>query len=101
MIGAMDLQPTSVEANGITQHVLVGGPADGTPVLLVHGNCSSAAFWRPLVRHLPPTLRVVAPDLRGYGDTSAAPVDATRGLGDFADDVAALLDVPELFGTGP
>lgn len=79
------------------QNVLVTGPADGTPVLLVHGNCSSAAFWLPLLRHLPPTLRVVAPDLRGYGRSDTLPVDATRGLRDFADDVALLLDDPLLF----
>src|SRR5690606_14410188 len=71
---------------------------DGTPVLLIHGNCSSAQFWTPLLRHLPPHLRLVAPDLRGYGHTEPAPVDARRGLRDFADDVAALLAAPELFG---
>jgi pimeloyl-ACP methyl ester carboxylesterase len=89
-----------VSANGITQAVRVAGPPEGVPVLLVHGNVSSAAFWEPLIRRLPATLRVVAPDLRGYGDTQTAPVDATRGLGDFADDVAALLDVPGLFAPG-
>ena len=42
---------------------------DGRPLLLIHGNCSSGAFWAPFVRRLPPTTwRVVAPDLRGYGD---------------------------------
>ena len=84
----------------ITLNVLVSGPADGIPVLLVHGNCSSSDFWRPLLRHLPPTLRVVAPDLRGYGRSPVVPVDATRGLRDFADDLAALLDDRELFPTG-
>lgn len=90
----------TVQANGITQAVRVAGPLDGVPVLLVHGNCSSAAFWEPLLPRLPGTLRVMAPDLRGYGDTDVAPVDATRGLRDFADDVAALLDVPGLFAPG-
>ena len=94
---SVDLEQIQVSANGTDQNVLVGGPADGIPVLLIHGNCSSAAFWAPLLRHLPVTLRVVAPDLRGYGTTTPAPVDATRGLRDFADDVAALLDRPELF----
>jgi len=89
-----------VHARGIVQNVLVAGPEDGPPVLLIHGNCSSADFWRPLLRHLPPHLRIVAPDLRGYGESEAAPVDATRGLRDFADDVAALLDLPELFPAG-
>ena len=78
-----------ITANGITQHATVWGPADGPPVLLIHGNCSSGPFWEPLARRLPPPWRVVAPDLRGYGASDPAPVDATRGLRDFADDVAA------------
>ncbi|MFC8616997.1 alpha/beta hydrolase [Micromonospora purpureochromogenes] len=93
----MEIEQRTVTANGITQRVRMAGPPDGVPVLLVHGNGSSSAFWEPLVRRLPATLRVVAPDLRGYGDTETAPVDATRGLADFADDVAALLDEPGLF----
>ncbi|GIF48689.1 pimeloyl-ACP methyl ester carboxylesterase [Asanoa ferruginea] len=94
------MEQVRVQARGIDQNVLVAGPADGPPVLMIHGNCSSADFWRPLLGHLPPNLRIVAPDLRGYGATDAAPVDATRGLRDFADDVAALLDAPELFPAG-
>jgi pimeloyl-ACP methyl ester carboxylesterase len=62
------------------------------PVLLIHGNCSSSGYWEPLIRHLPSQWRIMAPDLRGYGDGPALGVDATRGLRDFADDVAALLD---------
>ncbi|MFY1596107.1 alpha/beta fold hydrolase [Micromonospora sp. WMMD737] len=96
----METGQRQVSANGITQAVRVAGPPDGVPVLLIHGNCSSAAFWEPLLRRLPATLRVVAPDLRGYGLTDTAPVDATRGLRDFADDVAALLDEPSLFAPG-
>ncbi|WP_238424535.1 alpha/beta fold hydrolase [Micromonospora parastrephiae] len=96
----MEIEQRTVTANGITQAVRVAGPPDGTPLLLIHGNCSSSLFWEPLIRRLPPTLRVVAPDLRGYGDTETAPVDATRGLRDFADDVAALLDAPTLFSAG-
>jgi pimeloyl-ACP methyl ester carboxylesterase len=82
---------TTVSANGIAQNVLTWGASDGTPVLLIHGNCSSGAFWEPLVRVLPESWRIVAPDLRGYGSTQAAPVNATHGLRDFSDDVAALL----------
>jgi pimeloyl-ACP methyl ester carboxylesterase len=93
----MNFERLDISAGGLTQTMHVAGPADGAPVLLIHGNCSSALFWVPLLRHLPPTLRVVAPDLRGYGKTEPRPVDATRGLGDFADDVLALLDDPKLF----
>ena len=90
-----------VQARGITHNVHVWGPEDGTPVLLIHGNCSSGAYWEPFVRLLLAdggSWRVVAPDLRGYGDTDPAPVDSTRGLRDFADDVAALL--PLVFPPG-
>src|SRR5690349_15588330 len=73
------MEAKKVTARGISQQILTSGPADGTPVLLIHGNCSSAAFWEPLTRHLPPNLRLIAPDLRGYGGTETAPVDATRG----------------------
>lgn len=87
-----------LDARGIAHSVLATGPVDGTPLLLIHGNCSSAAFWLPLLHHLTAGLRIVAPDLRGYGDTDTAPVDATRGLRDFSDDLAALLDLEDLFG---
>ena len=86
----------TVHAHGIDQAVLEWGPPDGIPVLLIHGNCSSGAYWEPFVRRLLAArddVRVVAPDLRGYGHSATAPVDATRGLRDFADDVAALIDV--------
>ncbi|GAA5188284.1 alpha/beta hydrolase [Rugosimonospora acidiphila] len=96
----MNVRPLRVGTGAITQNVLVGGSEDGVPVLLVHGNCSSAGYWLPLLRRLPDSLRVVAPDLRGYGATDPAPVDATRGLRDFADDVAALLDAPGLWAAG-
>jgi len=71
-------------------HVHLRGPVGGPPVLLIHGNCSSALYWEPLVRELPETWRIVMPDLRGYGESETLPVDGTRGLRDFADDVAAV-----------
>jgi pimeloyl-ACP methyl ester carboxylesterase len=66
--------------------------SDAEPFLLLHGNVSSAAFWVELLRDLPPRFRPIAPDLRGYGGTQPLPVDATRGLRDWADDVLALAD---------
>ncbi|MDY0908719.1 alpha/beta hydrolase [Microbacterium sp. CFBP9034] len=61
-------------------------PSERT-LVLVHGNVSSALFWQPLMQDLPGDLRVVAIDLRGYGGTEHAPVDATRGVRDYSDDV--------------
>ncbi|GAA1961318.1 alpha/beta hydrolase [Microbacterium deminutum] len=61
-------------------------------VVLVHGNVSSSLFWMELMQDLPHDLRVLAVDLRGYGGTEHAPVDATRGVRDFSDDLYATLE---------
>lgn len=69
-------------------------PASGAPtkrVVLIHGNVSSGVFFEPLMASLPADYHVVAPDLRGFGATDSAPIDATRGLRDFSDDVAELI----------
>jgi pimeloyl-ACP methyl ester carboxylesterase len=63
----------------------------GPAVLFVHGNVSSALFWQPTMLALPERYRPLAIDLRGFGDTDAEPVDATRGLRDYADDLAAVI----------
>ncbi|NYE19125.1 alpha/beta fold hydrolase [Microbacterium immunditiarum] len=65
-------------------------------VVLIHGNGSSSLFWQETMLHLPSDLRVIAIDLRGYGFTEHAPIDATRGVRDFSDDVKATLDVLEI-----
>ncbi len=72
-------------------HVWTSGPERGVPLLLVHGNLVTGGWWRYVAAALPDDVRVVAPDLRGFGRSEAKPVDATRGLGDMVDDVRALL----------
>ena len=66
-------------------------PAERT-VVLVHGNVSSSLFWQELVQDLPSDIRVIAVDLRGFGATEHSPIDATRGLRDFSDDLHATLE---------
>lgn len=73
-------------------HVLFAGPPDGEPVLFVHGNVSSATFWEETMRALPTGFRAIAPDMRGFGESERQPVDATRGLRDFSDDLHALME---------
>src|SRR5208283_214715 len=62
------------------------------PVLFVHGNVSSSLFWQPTMLALPEPYRPLAIDLRGFGGTDPEPVDATRGLRDYADDLAATIE---------
>ena len=92
---------TRVQTPRLTQNLLhldVVDPAGsgggrGEAVLLVHGNVSSALFWQPTLLGLQASGRVrpMAVDLRGYGDTDPLPVDARRGVRDWAEDLAALV----------
>ncbi|NMR19110.1 alpha/beta hydrolase [Cellulomonas fimi] len=69
---------------------------DGQPVLFVHGNVSSSLFWQQSLLDVPEGYRPLAVDLRGFGDSEALPVDATRGVRDYSDDLAALVEALEL-----
>jgi len=82
--------PTSRLATNVLTRA--GQPAGGPAVVLVHGNVSSSLFWQDVMLALPADLPVYAIDLRGFGDSETAPVDATRGVRDFSDDVAAAID---------
>lgn len=77
----------------LTTRVLFSGPDDGAPVLFLHGNTSSATWWEEVMLSLPQGFRGIAPDQRGFGDAEPDKhIDATRGMGDLADDALALLD---------
>jgi pimeloyl-ACP methyl ester carboxylesterase len=89
------ISATSVATDRLSMNVL-SVRESGEPVLFVHGNVSSSLFWQPTMLALPSSYRPLAVDLRGFGDTEPLPVDATRGVRDYADDVAALLDTLDL-----
>jgi pimeloyl-ACP methyl ester carboxylesterase len=85
-----------VPTSRLTANVLSVAGRAGQPVLFVHGNVSSSLFWQPTMLALPDGYRPLAVDLRGFGDTDPEPVDATRGLGDYADDLAAVIEALDL-----
>ncbi len=62
----------------------------GDTILLVHGHPFNRTMWSPQVRFFSETHRVIAPDLRGYGD-SETEGDKTL-LEVFAHDLVSLLD---------
>lgn len=78
-----------VEARGVRFHVSEAGPADGRPVLLLHGWPQHHWTWRDLLAEPPPGLRVIAPDLPGYGWSGPAPHRWAKD--DVAADVVALI----------
>jgi pimeloyl-ACP methyl ester carboxylesterase len=87
----------TIPSRRITTRVLFSGGDDGIPVVFVHGNVSSATFWEKTMLALPAGYRGIAADNRGYGGADPDRlIDATRGLGDLSDDVAALMDTLHL-----
>ena len=58
------------DVNGLKMRYLAAG--QGEPVILLHGYAQTSHMWRPLMKELAKTRRVVAPDLRGFGDTTKA-----------------------------
>jgi 3-oxoadipate enol-lactonase len=68
--------------------------AGAWPVVLLHGFPFNRTLWRGQVESLSGARRVVAPDLRGHGETSLTEGPAT--MEEMAEDLAALLDEMEV-----
>ena len=75
----------------LRMHYLETGQAEGIPVLLIHGNLATGRFFEHLMPAAPVGYRWLMPDMRGFGDSEPAPLDATRGLRDWSDDIDALV----------
>ncbi|KXZ17444.1 alpha/beta hydrolase [Bacillus nakamurai] len=59
----------SIEVNGIRLHYVFAGEEDAPPVILLHGFPQSWVTWRYVIPALAASHRVIAVDLRGYGDS--------------------------------
>ncbi|KAF7034008.1 hypothetical protein CFC21_045067 [Triticum aestivum] len=85
----------TVEVNGISMHVAEAGPevdAKGA-VLFLHGFPELWYSWRHQMDHLGACgYRCVAPDLRGYGGSTAPPDVASYTAFHIVGDLVALLD---------
>jgi pimeloyl-ACP methyl ester carboxylesterase len=77
-------------SNGVALHYASQGPRTGPAVILVHGYSDSWFSFSRVLPLLPSELRVIAPDMRGHGD-SERPAAGYR-IADMADDVVRLMD---------
>jgi pimeloyl-ACP methyl ester carboxylesterase len=87
----VSVRSRTVDTDRLRTHFVESGPEDGVPVVLLHGNLSTGRFYEHLMPGAPDRYRLIAPDMRGFGDSEPAPIDATRGLRDWADDTYALV----------
>jgi pimeloyl-ACP methyl ester carboxylesterase len=92
-------EPTSRFLAGTPRlHYLEWNPTGGRTLLLLHGNCANAWWWRPMVQALTEAnFRFLALDLRGHGDSEwVRPPDYSPRS--YAEDLARL--IPAASATG-
>jgi pimeloyl-ACP methyl ester carboxylesterase len=82
-----DFNHQTANVNGFQMHYVVGG--QGLPIVLLHGWPESWYEWRKIMPVLAQTNTVVAPDMRGLGDSEKT--DAGYDAATLADDVYALV----------
>ena len=75
------------EVNGVRLHYLISGKGD--PVVLLHGFAETSHMWLPLMAKLADTHTVIAPDLRGFGQSAAPEHGYTKAA--MARDIHALV----------
>jgi 3-oxoadipate enol-lactonase len=80
--------PMRVHVGDLNLHVLDAG--QGEPLVFVHGFPLDHRMWERQIEAFSKTHRVIAPDLRGFGQSDRFAGTATMEL--FADDLAAVLD---------
>ena len=85
-----DERSVTLRSDTLALRAVVWGRDDDPTAVLVHGNGAHAHWWEPLLPALVPGWRIVAPDLRGHGE-SAWPVSPAYAMTDFEQDLAALI----------
>lgn len=84
-----------VEVNGHRIHLIDEG--EGRPVLLLHGNPTWSFLWRKVISGLRGKgLRLIAPDLFGFGLSDHPPALGAHTLRAHVDTIAALVDALDL-----
>src|SRR5215213_3013995 len=66
----------------------------GRPIVLIHGYPFNRSLWIEQITALSSSYRIIAPDLRGFGDSDASQESSTMNR--LAADVAALMDHLEI-----
>jgi pimeloyl-ACP methyl ester carboxylesterase len=80
-------QDKFADVNSVRLHYLIAGKGD--PVVLLHGFAESSHMWLPLISKLADRHTVIAPDLRGFGQ-SGTPADGYTKAA-MAQDIHALV----------
>jgi pimeloyl-ACP methyl ester carboxylesterase len=78
------------ESQGLRLHYVDWGNEAAPPLILVHGGLDHCRNWDAIARELQPHFHVVAPDLRGHGDSEWAK-GSSYSLADHVYDLSRLI----------
>lgn len=88
----IELDARHVDAGGVSLFVVTAGPADGAPVVLLHGFPEFWHAWKGAIAPLAAAgFRVIVPDQRGYGDSDKPRSVDAYAVDRLGDDVAGLM----------
>jgi len=89
----IELESRRVTIGDVALHVVLAGPADGEPVVLLHGFPEFWYAWRHVMARLAAAgFRVIAPDQRGYNLSDKPPDVTAYRVELLASDVANLIN---------
>ncbi|WP_150299263.1 alpha/beta fold hydrolase [Pseudomonas profundi] len=89
-----NIEQRILEVNGIELSVHIAGPADGQPVWLLHGFPECWYSWRHQIDMLAAEgYRVHAPEMRGYGRSSAPDAPEQYDIITLCGDIQAAMDL--------
>ena len=88
MVKGFDARTVTIDGSDV--HFAMGG--DGPPVVLLHGFPQTHAMWHAVAPILAEKFTVIAPDLRGYGQSAKPAGTRAYGFDNMAKDICALLD---------
>lgn len=83
------------ESQGLRLHYADWGNAAAPPLILIHGGLDHCRNWDAIARALQPHFHILAPDLRGHGDSDWAK-GSSYSLADNLVDLSRLSAVAEL-----
>ena len=78
-----------IQTDRLTFNVRTSGSTDGVPLLLLHGSHATSRWWEPFFAILPDSVRAIAPDLRGCGQSTHSP--SGYDIEDQAEDINGLV----------
>jgi pimeloyl-ACP methyl ester carboxylesterase len=94
-VGEIWARARTLDVLGVKTPVFEAGPADGTAIVLLHGNPDTHVVWSGIASRLASTHRCIAPDMPDFGE-SVAPADFDVSLTGQSRFVSALFDALDL-----